>query len=135
MTLTNAGNGARLSRPSILLVDSYRDGADTQAQLLRLHGYNVRIAYDPEQALEAEPADVVILEMRLPRMNGWELVRQMRLRAVGHAVHYIALTTSATDSDLQKSNEAGIELHFLKPIEPDLLTTALGRYSHVELIR
>ncbi|MCE9567365.1 MAG: response regulator [Planctomycetes bacterium] len=120
-----------MSALSVLLVDDYADGADTLAELLRLHGHCVRVAYSPEAALDALPADVVILELKLHGTDGWSLVRQMQHRAVEKLPLFVAVTTCGSPKDRQRSEEAGIDLHLIKPVEPAILVGLLRRFSDV----
>jgi two-component system, OmpR family, response regulator len=116
---------------SVLIVDDNRDAADSLAELLRLYGHGVRVAYCPEDALAEDPPDVLILEVRLPGVDGWELVRQMRERATAKQPFYIAATTRGSKADRRRSEEAGIDLHLVKPIDPAVLVGVLNRFARV----
>src|SRR6476646_4244602 len=114
---------------SVLVVDAYRDAADSLTELLRLHGHGVQTAYHPAAALAADPPDVVILELRLPGTDGWELVRRMRGRPAEKQPLFVAVTTCGRDADRQKSGEAGIDLHLVKPVDPAVLVGVLRRFA------
>jgi DNA-binding response OmpR family regulator len=114
---------------SVLIVDNNRDAADTLAELLSLHECDARVCYDAQSALTAAPADVVILELRLPGLDGWELVRQMQRREGLNRPFYFAVTTCGTEADRARSAEAGIDLHFLKPVDPVVLVGMLKRFA------
>lgn len=114
---------------SVLLVDDNRDAADSLAELLTIFEYDVRVAYGAADALAAGPADAVILEVRLPGMSGWELVRRMRERVVEKQPLYIAVTTCGRTEDRLRSDEAGIDLHLVKPVDPGILIGVLRRFD------
>ena len=113
---------------SVLLVDDNRDAADSLAEVLTFFEYDVRIVYGAADALAAEPADVVILELRLPRMSGWDLVRRMRERGTEKQPLYIAVTTCGRTEDRFRSEEAGIDIHLVKPVDPGVLVGVLRRF-------
>ncbi|QJW98389.1 response regulator [Frigoriglobus tundricola] len=123
-----SGDAAPLS---ILVVDNFRDGADSLADLLRLCGYEVQTAYDAETALAAQCPDVVILELRLPGDDGWELVRRLRKRFAARQPEFIAVTTCGMERDRRRSEAAGGHAHLLKPLEPGVLMSVLKRFTEV----
>lgn len=116
---------------SVLLVDDNRDVADSLAEVLTIFEYDVRVAYGAADALAAEPADAVLLELRLPGMSGWELVREMRERVAEKQPLYIAVTTCGRTEDRLRSEEAGIDLHLVKPVDPAVLVGVLRRFDRV----
>ena len=116
---------------SVLLVDDHRDAAEPLALLLAEYGCHVRTAYGAEAALDAEPADVVILELLLSGLNGWEVVRWIRARPTIKQSLFIALTTCGSKDDQRRSAEAGIDLHLIKPVEPAVLHGVLRRFARV----
>jgi DNA-binding response OmpR family regulator len=101
------------------------------AEVLGLFGYEVRIIYDPLDALSARLPDVVILELRLPGLDGWDLVRQLRARADVKQPFFIAVTTYGREEECRKSQEAGIDLHLVKPVDSAVIVGALKRFTHV----
>ena len=99
----------------------------TMALLLRLFGHHVTVARTGNEALAAAavaPPDVLIVEPRLPGLDGWEVAR--RLRAGDHRPVCIAVSSLGRPEDRRLSDAAGIVLHLLKPAEPDTLVTALA---------
>jgi len=116
---------------SVLIVDDNLDAADSLAEVLRLYGFGVHVAYGPDSALAAEQADVVLLELRLAGISGWELVRRMRAAATARPSPFVAVTTCGSKDDRRRSDEAGIDLHLVKPVEPTVLVEALRRYERV----
>jgi signal transduction histidine kinase len=113
----------------ILLVDDNRDAADALALQLQLAGHEVRVAYDGIEALatgsEFEP-DVVMLDLRMPRMDGYEAARQMRRLAWGQRATLVALTGWGQPQDRQRTKDAGFDLHLAKPVTDFELFRALA---------
>jgi PAS domain S-box-containing protein len=113
----------------ILVVDDNRDSAATLSMLLRILGNDVRIAHDGVEAIgeatEFRP-DVVLLDIGLPKMNGYEVARRVRSEPWGRRMVLIALTGWGQDRDRQLSREAGFDHHFVKPVDPAALTKLLA---------
>jgi PAS domain S-box-containing protein len=108
-------------RHSVLVVDDNVDSASSMAMMLRLVGHEVRVEHDGPAALErvaAEAPDVVLLDIGLPGMDGYEVARQLRARPDGHALRIYAMTGYATQEDRMKSREAGFDGHLVKPVMP-----------------
>jgi CheY-like chemotaxis protein len=111
---------------SVLIVEDYPDGAESTAAVLGLCGYEVRVALTPREALRlaAESApDVVVLDIGLPQMDGYELARQIRA-AAGRDPVLVALTGFGHLDD--RSRAEGFRYHFLKPVDPVELARALA---------
>ena len=96
--------------------------------MLRLEGHEVDLVHDGQAALqrfaERRP-DVALLDIGMPKANGYEVARQIRA-AVGSEVLLIAVTGWAQDSDKAQSKAAGFDHHLTKPIESDALIGLLG---------
>jgi CheY-like chemotaxis protein len=109
--------------PKILLVEDNDMNRDMLSRRLERKGYTVRTAVDGRQGLEmalGEPPDLVLMDMSLPVMDGWEATR--RIRAAGSKVPVIALTAHAMEGDEQQARAAGCDDYDTKPIElPRLL--------------
>jgi CheY-like chemotaxis protein len=120
---------------SVLVVEPHADGADSLAELLRLVGHRVAVAHTGATALRAadEPPDVIILELRLPDLDGWEVVRRLREPAEwqGKCPFLVALTTCGSVDDRRRSAEARIDLHLVKAAEPSVLIGVLARFAQV----
>jgi PAS domain S-box-containing protein len=104
----------------ILVVDDNRDSAMTLAMLLKLRGNVTQTAYDGIEAVEAAEIfrpDVVLLDIGLPRMNGYEAARKIREQSWGADMSLVALTGWGQDEDRRKSQEAGFNGHLVKPVE------------------
>ena len=102
----------------VLVVDDNVDAAQSMARLLELSGYEVHLAYDGPQAIEAalalQPA-VVLLDIGLPGLTGLEVAQRLRTEATLAGVVLVALTGYGQESDRQLSREAGIDHHLVKP--------------------
>ncbi len=112
----------------ILLVDDNVDAAETLADMLRLLGHEVMVAHNAIAALEtAETAkpQLVLLDLGLPVVDGYELAQQLRAHPELAQVSLIALTGYGTESDRQRSKRAGFDHHLVKPLDPDLLAKLL----------
>jgi len=112
----------------VLLVEDHADGADTLALLLRMTGHQVEVARDGPLALrlarDFEP-DVVLLDLGLPGMSGYEVARRMA-RGPYHKPLLVAVTGYGDAEALRQSAEAGIDVHLVKPVEPDRLFGVLA---------
>jgi len=107
-------------RVRVLVVDDYPDNADGMARLLRRHGHEVDVALDGETALRrarARQPDVVLLDICLPGMNGYEVARQLRAM-FQDKVRLVAITALGSEEDRKRCLEAGFDLHLVKPADP-----------------
>ena len=113
----------------VLVIEDNRDAADSLCLLLDLLGHEARVAYSgPEgvaMAKEWRP-DVVLCDIGLPGMDGYEASRQLRQFPGTAKALLVAITGYGQESDIQRSKEAGIDCHFLKPIDPAKLKNLLA---------
>ena len=112
----------------ILVVDDNRDSATSMAMLLKLIGHDTNIAYDGMEALEAAKSfqpDMVLLDIGLPKLNGYDACRKIRQEPWGKRMVVIALTGWGQDGDRGKSEAAGFDGHLVKPVDHTTLTTML----------
>ncbi|MFL6621685.1 MAG: PAS domain-containing protein [Sulfurifustis sp.] len=119
---------------SILVVDDNQDSADSLAALLRLMGHRARTARDGVEAIEVAESfrpDVVLLDIGMPRMNGYETARHLRGRPWGKELLLVALTGWGQESDKRRARDAGFDHHVTKPIDPTLLTRLLAERARV----
>jgi two-component system OmpR family response regulator len=117
-------------RLSVLVVEDQDDSATSLVELLTLRGYSVRVAASGPDALRelgAATPDVVLLDIGLPGMDGWEVVRRLRTYGQGKQPVVVALTGYGSDADRMRSADAGIDLHLVKPADPTALTALLER--------
>jgi signal transduction histidine kinase/ActR/RegA family two-component response regulator len=113
----------------ILVVDDNVDAAQSLAMLLDVCGHETRIAHDGPDAVDAAERwrpDVILLDIGLPRMNGFEACRQIRQRPWSKDVVIIALTGWGQDVDRRRSQESGFDHHVVKPVEHAALIKLLG---------
>ena len=107
-------------RLRILVVDDNRDTAESPAMLLRMNGTEIHTAHDGEHAVDAAVAlepDAILLDIGLPKMNGYQACREIRERLNGRKVLILALTGYGQDKDRNKSLEAGFDGHLVKPVD------------------
>jgi CheY-like chemotaxis protein len=112
----------------ILVAEDVKDSADTLDLLLRFWGYQSTAVYDGKHALEVAAAlrpDVVFLDLGLPDMDGCEVARQLRGLSGMKDALLVAITGYGRQADIQRCKEAGIDLHFLKPVDPNQLRQLL----------
>ena len=112
----------------VLVVDDNRDVANTLTLLLRMLGHEVSTAYDGPEGLrlaETFRPEAILLDIRLPGMDGYEVARQLRRREEFRQVLLVAVTGLATADDRQQALEAGFDHHLAKPFEPDDLRRVL----------
>ncbi len=123
-------SAALSSQLRILIVDDNRDGADSMAMMLKVMGNETRTAYDGLAAVaeaEAFQPDVVMLDIGMPKLNGYDACRQIRALAGGHKVIMIAQTGWGQVEDRQRTHEAGFDFHLVKPVDPlDLMKLLHG---------
>jgi PAS domain S-box-containing protein len=116
----------------ILVVDDNVDSAVTLAALLGIHGHEVRTAHDGWQALEEVNAfkpDVAILDIGMPKMNGYTVAARIRERMDDVQPLLIAVTGWGQEEDRQRSKAAGFDHHLVKPVDPALLLELLASPS------
>lgn len=116
------------SRLRILVVDDSKDGADSLSMVLQMLGAEARVAYDGKSALELVRTftpNIVLLDIGMPDMDGHEVARQIRADAANASIRLIALTGWGTELERRRSEEAGIDEHWVKPVEPDRLRSLL----------
>jgi PAS domain S-box-containing protein len=116
----------------ILVVDDNHDAATSLAMLLEMTGNETHTAHDGGEALEAVESlrpEVVLLDIGLPTLNGYEVCRRIRERPAGKEIVLIALTGWGQKEDRQKSHDAGFDGHLVKPVEYDALVRLLGSFG------
>ena len=114
----------------ILLVDDNVDAVNSLALMLRLQGYDVRVAHDGTEALEAVRTftpDVGVLDLGMPGMDGYELARRLRLQPGLAGILLVALTGWGQEEYRRRSREAGFDHHLVKPADPKVLRELLAR--------
>jgi len=113
----------------ILVVEDYLDAAQCMGILLRLFGHEVQLAADGPTALDKarqQPPDVVLLDIGLPGMNGYKVAEQLAALGGKQRPYLIAITGFGQEKDRHRSQEVGINLHLVKPVDPVELEQILG---------
>lgn len=107
-----------VARMRVLVVDDYPDSAETASMLLAIYGHECRTAITGQGALEEAAAfdpDIVILDIGLPDMSGYEVARALRARAAGRSLYLAAVTGWGQPEDRVQAFAAGFDQHVLKP--------------------
>jgi CheY-like chemotaxis protein len=104
----------------ILIVDDNRDAAASISMLLSLLGHDTRTAHDGQAALELAEAfrpEVILLDIGLPKLNGYDACRRLREQPWGRGMFIIAVTGWGKEDDRRRSREAGFDHHLVKPVD------------------
>ncbi len=112
----------------ILVVDDNRDAANSLAMLLKLSGHEVRTVHDGLEAVKAAAEfqpDVILLDIGLPKLHGYEVARQIREQQRDKRLILVALTGWAQEEDRLRSKEAGFDAHMVKPVDLATLSNLL----------
>ena len=120
-------------RCRVLVVDDNVDSVDSLAMLLRMMGHEVETASDGASGLEKAAAfhpDVGILDIGLPKVNGYEVAKQIRQQPWSANVVLVALTGWGQDQHRRRSEESGFNYHLTKPVEFDVLQDILAAADH-----
>jgi len=112
----------------VLVVDDNVDAADSTAMLLSLDGYETHSVHSAQAALESAPSfnpDVVLLDIGLPEMDGYDVAQRLREQAAGAPMALIALTGYGQPADRDRATQAGFDEFLVKPVEPAVLNGLL----------
>jgi CheY-like chemotaxis protein len=122
-----------ISRPClkrrILIADDLRDSVDSLAMMLRMAGHEIQTAYDGLEAVQAAATfrpDAVLLDIGMPKMNGYEAARHIREQPWGKNMALVALTGWGQEEDKRRAFEAGFDHHLTKPVDPAALEKSLA---------
>jgi PAS domain S-box-containing protein len=113
----------------ILIVDDNVDAAETLAMVLALDGHDVTVAHDGARGLqlaEESRPQLVLLDIGLPKLNGYEVARRIRQQPWGRVMTLVAITGWGQEDDKRRALEAGFDLHLTKPIAPGALDRLLA---------
>src|SRR5918995_6607191 len=127
-----------MNEPRILVADDDKDAVLILTALLRDEGYEVRGVHRGSEVLQAVfnfAPDVVLLDIGMPQMSGYDVARTLRERYGSARPALIAVTGRAGDLDRQQTRAAGFEHHVAKPYEPRALLRLIGQLSGREEIR
>jgi signal transduction histidine kinase/CheY-like chemotaxis protein len=112
------------------VIDNSTETAQSFALLLQRWGYEVLVAYDPLTALElaqAQPPQVVLLDIGMPHMDGYEVARRLRQREECKKTVLVAITGFGEEEDRRRAREAGFDYHMVKPVDPEELRQLLAQ--------
>ena len=126
---TTGDGPATTSKRRILIVDDNHDSAMSLGMMLNLMGNDTRTAHDGLAAVEAAGEfrpDVILLDIGLPKLNGYEACRRIREQPWSKGMVIVALTGWGQDEDRRRSEEAGFNHHMVKPVEVDALEKVLA---------
>ncbi|MGO4550039.1 PAS domain S-box protein [Lysobacter sp. 2RAF19] len=113
---------------SILVADDNHESADSMALFLQMRGHDVRTVYDGRAALDAiaeRRPDVVLLDLGMPTLDGYETCQQIRAMPDGDKIAVMATTGWGSDADRLRSAACGFDAHLVKPVDPGLLLARL----------
>ena len=112
----------------ILIVDDNRDSVESLRMVLTMLGSHIKVGYDGVDAVtlahEFRP-DIALIDLGMPRMNGYEAARRIRLQPWGRAIKLVAMTGWGQEEDRRRAREAGFDLHMTKPVDPIALRELL----------
>jgi two-component system, sensor histidine kinase len=113
----------------VLIVYDNADSAESLATLVRTWGHEVATAHDGAAALalaERFKPDSALVDIGLPVMDGYELARRLRAQARHHELYLVAMTGYGRSADRHTADEAGFDVHLMKPADIDQLRRLLG---------
>jgi DNA-binding response OmpR family regulator len=112
------------SAPTILVADDEEDLRELVAYRLTRSGYEVVAAVDGQEAFQLareRPPDLMVLDVMMPRLDGYELTRRLRAEESLRSIPVILLTARSQDSDVSRGFEVGADDYLKKPFNPDEL--------------
>ena len=121
---------ARGSR--VLIVDDNQDAAESIALFLQLEGHEVKTVREPMAALASVPVfapEVVLLDIGLPMIDGYEVARRMRQMPATRDALIVAVSGYGQPEDKQRAAQAGFDQHFVKPTDPHLLVELIAQWQ------
>jgi PAS domain S-box-containing protein len=119
----------RARRRRILVVDDNKDSAESLAMLLSLTGHETQTAFDGIAAIDAAERlrpEIMLLDIGLPRLDGFEVCRRIRQQPWGQGIVIVALTGWGHEEDRRASSDAGFNDHLVKPVDYDALTRLMA---------
>jgi CheY-like chemotaxis protein len=118
------------SQPLVLVVEDYQDAREMYAEYLTLNGFRVEEARNGFEALDKASAllpDIILMDLALPRLDGWEATRRLKRDPRTSHIPIIALTGHALEGHAQGARSAGCDAFVTKPCLPDALVAELRR--------
>jgi CheY-like chemotaxis protein len=136
--IINGGNHQGDEMVKVLLVEDNEMNRDMLSRRLIRRGYEVVFAVDGQQGVEmagSEKPDIVLMDMSLPVMDGWEATRRIKSDVALQALPVIGLTAHAMSGDREKAIEAGCDDYDTKPVELDRLIEKIQRLLSIHAAR
>lgn len=122
--------GSDGAQPLVLLVDDSEDNREVYAKYLSMSGFRVETAVDGVDAVEKAGSlkpDVIVMDLSMPRLDGWEATRQIKSAPETSAIPVIALTGNAVSESKRRALEVGCSGYLTKPCLPDVLVGEIRR--------
>ena len=120
MTTNDEKSPTAETRQRVLVVDDNKDSAQTLAMMLKIMGNDIRTAHDGLEAVEKAQEylpNVILLDLGMPKLNGYDVCRRIREQTWGLNMVIIALTGWGQAEDRQRTKEAGFDHHLVKPVD------------------
>lgn len=127
-----SGASGESVRRRILIADDNEDSATAMAMIFKLMGNEVRMATDGLEAIQIAEAfrpELILMDIGMPEMNGYDACRQIRKQPWGDSIVIAALTGWSREEDQRHAQDAGFNHHLIKPIDPDCLEKLLEDLS------
>jgi signal transduction histidine kinase len=127
-----SGKWPAIGTRRVLVADDNPDSLESLALVLQLRGNEVRTASDGAAAVAAAELfrpDVILLDIGMPQLNGYDACRKIREQEWGRSSLLIALTGWGQNEDRERSREAGFDYHLVKPVDPDVLMRHLAKHA------
>jgi two-component system cell cycle response regulator DivK len=124
--MTNRGR----QQPLVLVVEDYQDAREMYSEYLRFSGFDVIEASNGFEAIEratAEIPDIILMDLALPRMDGWEATRRLKADTRTKEIPIVALTGHALAGFADSAQKAGCDSFVTKPCLPDALVAEIQR--------
>ena len=125
----NAPPAAQLRPLHILIADDNVDLTESFSAILSAHGHHVEVVHDGEAAVLAahrHVPDIALLDIGMPRLDGYQVARQLRADVRTQGMHLVAISGWGQDADRKAATQAGFDHHLLKPVAPEDLAQLLG---------
>src|SRR5438132_2159151 len=131
MSRARPGGKTAAAVRDILVVEDNDDARETLRRMLELEGHRVRVAADGVSGLEAvraAPPEIALIDVGLPKMDGYELARRIRSEvSIGRQPYLVAVTGYGLPEDRNRTREAGFDVHLVKPVDAATLADVLER--------
>ena len=117
--------------PKVLYIEDHPAQRDILAQMLELNGFEVSVASDGVEGVEKTRAwlpDLILMDLRMPRMDGFEAIKIIRSEEETAHIPIIAISAWASAKHKERALAAGANEHFTKPVDLNRLLTTIGRY-------